>query len=168
MELGQSTTDGWAVVSPWNELTVEQKNFESKKMEVYAAMAQAMDYNIGKVIDHLKNIGEYENTLIIFTSDNGGEAEDVYDLKLREDIVQEFNQFLVTQNNSESNLGNADSFISYGPGWAEASNTPFNGFKGFLTEGGITVPLIVKLSGESKYKIGRGFDICLGHSTNIT
>ena len=153
VELSPSTTEGWAVVTPWDDLTPEQKSFESKKMEVFAAMAQAMDYNIGKVIDHLKNIGEYNNTLIIFTSDNGAEAEDVYDLKLREDIVQEVNQFIATQNNSESNLGNANSFISYGPGWAEASNTPFKGFKGFLTEGGIKVPFILKTPGDSEYKV---------------
>jgi arylsulfatase len=122
-------------------------------MEVFAATAQAMDYSIGKVIDHLKNTGEYNNTLIIFTSDNGAEAEDVYDLKLREDIVQEVNQFITTQNNSESNLGNANSLISYGPGWAEASNTPFKGFKGFLTEGGIKVPFILKTPGDSEYKV---------------
>ena len=153
VELSPSTTEGWAVVTAWDDLTPEQKSFESKKMEVFAAMAQAMDYNIGKVIDHLKNIGEYNNTLIIFTSDNGAEAEDVYDLKLREDIVQEVNQFIATQNNSESNLGNANSFISYGPGWAEASNTPFKGFKGFLTEGGIKVPFILKTPGDSEYKV---------------
>ena len=60
---------------------------ESKKMEVYAATAQAMDYNIGKVLDYLKKIGEYDNTLIIFTSDNGGEAQEVEKLKLTPDIV---------------------------------------------------------------------------------
>jgi hypothetical protein len=58
-----------------------------------------------------------KNTLIIFTTDNGGESEKSDDLKIREDIVKEANQFIATQNNSESNLGNANSFISYGPGW---------------------------------------------------
>ena len=55
-----------------------------------------MDYNIGKVIDYLKKIGEYNNTLIIFTTDNGGESEKSDDLKIREDIVKEANQFIAT------------------------------------------------------------------------
>ena len=62
-----------AEVKPWDQLTAAEMSNESKKMEVYAATAQAMDYNIGKVLDYLKKIGEYDNTLIIFVSDNGGE-----------------------------------------------------------------------------------------------
>ena len=152
IELGPSWEKGSNAVGQWNDLSAEEKSYESKKMEVYAAMSQAMDHNIGKVLDHLKKIGAYDNTLIIFISDNGAEAQKMDDLKIKEEISKEANQFIITRNNSKSNLGNPDSFISYGPAWAQASNTPFKAFKGSLTEGGIRVPFMLKTPGDTEYK----------------
>ena len=57
---------------PWDSLTQEQKDYASRILAVRAGMIENMDQNIGKVIDHLKQTGEYDNTLIVFTSDNGG------------------------------------------------------------------------------------------------
>ena len=61
----------------WNELTAEQKKFQAKKMEIHAAMITRMDAEIGRVMDQLKSMGEFENTLIIFISDNGASAEQI-------------------------------------------------------------------------------------------
>ena len=68
-------------VKTWDELPANVKSNESKKMAVFAATAQAMDYNIGRVLDYLKKIGQDDNTWIVFTTDNGGESERVEDLE---------------------------------------------------------------------------------------
>lgn len=138
-----------AGVKPWNQLTAAEMSNDSKKMEVYAADAQAMDYNIGKVLNYLKKIGEYNNTLIMFTSDNGGEAQQVENLKGTPAIRSAFQKYISSLNTTEPNMGNWNSFVGYGPGWAQLSNTPFRGYKADLTEGGIRVPFIMKLPGSN-------------------
>ena len=136
-------------VPAWDSLTPEQQMYEAKKMAIYAAMADNMDYNVGKVLDYLKQTGEYDNTIIIFTSDNGAESTDT------EGVIQELltpDQYVEWQekhDNSIENLGNANSMIGYGPGWSDVSNTPFRDFKGFVSEGGIHVPFILKLPNHS-------------------
>lgn len=103
---------------------VENKKEESDKMEVYAAQIYCMDKNIGRLVQSLKDLGIYENTVIIFLSDNGACAEEV--------------------NKSKGvRIGGADSFVSYGKNWANVSNTPYRLFKHFNHEGGILTPMIV-------------------------
>lgn len=139
-------------VPAWDELTPEQKRFEAKRMEVYAAMADNMDYNVGRLLDYLKKIDEYDNTLIIFFSDNGAESINVFDMKppiselTDEEKIRRLKtlRWLETFDNSIDNIGKANSAISYGPGWADVGQPPFKLYKGFLTEGGNRVPLIVK------------------------
>ena len=150
-------------VKAWDELPANVKANESKKMAVFAADAQAMDYNIGRVLDYLKKIGEYDNTLILFTADNGANPSRVEDLHLRRDIAIQAKAVMESYNTTEPNLGNWNSFVTYGPGWAQVSNTPFKGFKGQLSEGGIRVPLVMKTPGNSTHEIVRalafGYDL---------
>lgn len=117
----------------WRRLTVPQQQQEARRMAIYAAMVDVLDQNVGKVIQQLKDSGQYDNTVIIFMSDNGSEGAYVG------------NRFaLIPRDNSLANLGKASSYVSYGPNWAQVSALPFNMFKGYSFEGGTTVPFIVR------------------------
>jgi arylsulfatase A-like enzyme len=121
----------------WNELGPEQQQVESRKMEVYAAMVSDLDTYVGEVIAHLKRIGEYDNTFIMFMSDNGAESGR-RDLQspIREHIGKEYD-------NGLANIGHSTSYIMYGPNWASASATPFARHKATAFEGGVHVPAFV-------------------------
>jgi arylsulfatase len=119
----------------WDELSEEEKRYSSRKMEIYAAMVDNMDYNVGRLVTYLEDIGELDNTLIFFMSDNGAESD-------REDLNPTFVRALARSDywdNSYENLGNASSWTFYGPAWSQASMGPFRLFKGFMTEGGTRV-----------------------------
>jgi arylsulfatase len=126
-------------VKPWGEMSVEERQEAARDMEVYAAMIDYMDEQIQRVFDYLKEIGEYENTLVLFFSDNGanGAMPTAYPGQTEEHL----NSF----NNSLDNRGLPNSFIETGPGWAQASMSPSRMFKAFTSEGGIRSPLLVKV-----------------------
>ncbi len=113
-------------------------------MEIYAGMIDNMDENIGRLLRYLKDIGEYDNTLIIFMSDNGAGDEDYFNEDYMADYLQS------RYDNSYENMGKENSFVSYGPPWAEAGAAPFRYFKGYLTEGGITAPMIISGPGVDR------------------
>lgn len=124
-------------IKSWDSLTPDEKKKESRKMELYAGMVDNLDVNIGRLIQHLKDIGEHENTLIIFFSDNGAAGNDFYYHKSLGPFLQ------ANYSDAYEEMGTENSFISYGPQWAEASASPFRYFKGYTTEGGINTPFIV-------------------------
>jgi len=109
------------------------KEFEDHRMAVYAAMIDSMDQNIGRIIKALKDTGQFENTLILFLSDNGGCAEEPggRDPKKR-------------------NPGPKDDYVAVGPAWGWAQNAPFKRYKSWVHEGGITTPLIAWWPGRIK------------------
>ncbi|MDR3129625.1 MAG: arylsulfatase [Tannerellaceae bacterium] len=115
-------------VPPWKDLTREEKKLWAEKMEIYAAMVTRMDSGIGAVIRTLREVGELENTLILFMSDNGAPAEEVA------------GQFGKVVNSGP--IGTAGSFESQGVQWSHVSNTPFRGYKSYAYEGGICSPFI--------------------------
>jgi arylsulfatase A-like enzyme len=122
---------------PWNSLSENEKKIESRKMELYSGMVDNLDVNIGRIVQHLKDIGEYENTLIIFMSDNGAAGEDYYNNPgIRPYINPYFNDKYET-------MGEANSLISYGPQWAEAGSSPFRYYKEYATNGGIIASMII-------------------------
>ena len=124
-------------IKPWEALTDEEKKKESRKMELYAGMIDNLDANIGRIISHLKEIGVYDNTLIFFISDNGAAGEDYYsDAEIRPYINNYFND-------DYEDMGKPESFISYGPQWAEAGSAAFRYYKEYTTNGGIIAPMIV-------------------------
>jgi arylsulfatase len=128
-------------VKAWDELALEEQQEAARDMEVYAAMVDYLDGQIKRVFDYLKEVDEYDNTLIVFLSDNGanGHPSTAYPGQTTE--------YLDSFDNSLENRGHRNSFIEPGPGWAQASMSPSRMFKAFTAEGGIRAPLIVKLPG---------------------
>ncbi|NOZ62558.1 MAG: arylsulfatase [Calditrichaeota bacterium] len=117
-------------VPPWER--AEHKQWEAMRMAVYAAQIDRMDQGIGRILAELKRTGADKNTLIFFLSDNGGCAE------------------ILRGNSPEIMPGGPDSYMSYGIGWANASNTPFRRYKKWVHEGGISTPLIARWKGVVK------------------
>jgi arylsulfatase len=132
-----------ANVEAWDDMSAENRRERARDMEVYAAMIDYMDEQIARVIDHLKEAGEYDNTLILFFSDNGANGA------LPSAYPGQTEEHLQSFDNSLENRGLVDSFIEQGPGWAQASMTPSRMFKAFTSEGGIRSPCVVKLPGEA-------------------
>ncbi len=133
----------------WDSLSADQKKAQARYMEIYAAMVENLDDNIGRLVRHLKDIGEYENTVIVFQSDNGPEAsyyefsgnyDQDYDAKNAAPAV--FPTLGTPAYKSAATL-------DYGQRWAEVSATPFKLWKSFPAEGGHSVPTIVKLPGAA-------------------
>jgi len=125
------------VPSPlWHELDEKQKQRQARKMEVYAAMVDHMDDSIGRLFRYLKDIGQYDNTLIVVVSDNGAAGEDHARGYSPDDELTD---------NSYDNIGRRGSNINYGFRWAEVSAAPFSLVKGTSAEGGISSPAIIRL-----------------------
>jgi arylsulfatase A-like enzyme len=136
----------------WDALTPAEQTGLDYRMAVYAAQVHRMDWNIGRLVATLREQGRLENTLLIFLSDNGGCAEPYTDLGGQP----------AERINDPAFSGN----VSYGTGWANASNTPFRKFKSQLYEGGIATPLIVHWPAGLKTKPG-SFESTPGYLTDI-
>jgi arylsulfatase len=124
--------------------TVPDKAWQARRMAVYAAMVETMDRGIGRILDKLRERGVERNTVVVFLSDNGGCAENVrpdwYDVpgKTRD------GRPVHVGNDPRFAPGPEEVYQSYGPAWANASNTPFRRFKHWTEEGGISTPFIVR------------------------
>jgi arylsulfatase A-like enzyme len=112
----------------WETLTAEQKAFQADKMAVHAAMVDRMDREIGRILDLLKRSNAFENTLVVFLSDNGASAE----MMVRGD-----------GHDPHAECGTGATFLSIGPGWSSLCNTPFRRHKTWVHEGGIHTPFVV-------------------------
>ena len=140
---------------------VDDKAWESRCMEVFAAMLDCMDQGIGRLVETLKKNGQYENTLILFLQDNGGCAEgmgrgpngkpraDAPSLAvlakdyLQPDMIPKQTRDGYPMRQGKGVMpGGADTYIGYGEAWANVSNTPFREYKHWEHEGGISTPLI--------------------------
>lgn len=130
-------------IPAWESLPQHLKDEFSRDMEVYAGMLEYLDMSVGRVFDYLKKEGMYDNTLIIFMSDNGANGATATLYPGNED-----GKYLSTFDNSLENRGLKNSYIETGSGWAQASSSPYRYFKSFASEGGIKVPLIIKMPGE--------------------
>lgn len=142
-ENAATTVPAWKL-SDWENLSEEEQKFNARRMQAYAGMADNMDYNIGRIINHLKEIGEYENTVIIFLSDNGADPNQLPKNPAFKDWYKDNYTYssMEDYNGDYSQVGLKGSFSDYGPNWASASNTPNSYYKMFSTEGGVRVPFI--------------------------
>jgi arylsulfatase len=142
----------------WGSLSDLEKKAQARYMEIYAGMVSNLDWNIGRLLQHLKDIGEYDNTFIMFHSDNGADGWPMSSTDPKS--VDE--AYAVEP--VYSTLGTIDAparapfGIQYGRRWAEVCSTPLAMTKGFMSEGGFNTPAIVKMPGESRpLKPYRGF-----------
>ncbi|HEV3431234.1 MAG TPA: arylsulfatase [Paraburkholderia sp.] len=128
------------VVAPtpeWDALSPQEQAFSARTMEVYAAMVERLDWNVGRVIEHLKQTGEFDNTFVLFLSDNGAEGALLEALPIFGPDLQRFIRDYY--DNSLDNVGRGNSYVWYGPRWAQAGTAPSRLYKAFTTEGGIRV-----------------------------
>lgn len=172
------------MVKPWDK--IEQKEFESRCMEVYAAMVSCMDRNIGRIVDQLEASGDLDNTLVLYLQDNGGCAESAgkevaaprpipnkggdYSPMGRDEVQFDGRYYKTREGKPVIEgygvmPGSAETFIGYGTPWANVSNTPLRMYKHFIHEGGISTPLIahwpagIKARGELRRQPGQLMDI---------
>lgn len=131
-----------ASTEDWNALDAAEQNYNARKMAVYAGMLDAMDHHVGRLVAHLKSIGEYENTVFIFVSDNGAEPSDP--------LAHEQMAAWVKWNFSTAleDLGSKGAYAAIGPSWASAAASPGAYFKFWAGEGGVRVPMIVTWPGK--------------------
>lgn len=112
---------------PWADLTMAQQRFQATKMAIHAAMVDRLDQEVGRIIEQLKVMGAFENTLILFASDNGASAE----IMVRHG-----------GHDQEAPMGSAATYLCLGPGFSSACNTPHRRHKTWVHEGGSSTPLI--------------------------
>lgn len=124
----------------WDAQSAEEKKYQSKRMAVYAAMVEAMDHHIGRLIAHLKASGEYENTIFIFTSDNGTHSSGRHD---QHDVMSKYMNRQMGYSTDYETLGLKGSYNAISKSFASASASPLAYFKFHTGEGGLRVPLIV-------------------------
>ena len=112
---------------PWDDLSPEQQRFQATKMAIHAAMVDRMDREIGRILDQVRAMNRWDDTLILFASDNGASAE-----------------IMVRGNGHDpaAPLGSAATYLCLGPGFSTACNTPHRLHKTWVHEGGISTPLI--------------------------
>ena len=168
---------------------VSDKKWEAAGMEVYAAMIDRMDQGIGKLVAELKRTGQFENTLILFLQDNGGCAEPqgrtgnkdhpnverpekpTFPAMKPDDFAAAGSVPAQTRDGFPVRMGPkvmpgpADTYVAYGRGWANVSNTPFREYKHWVHEGGISTPLVahwptsISAKGELRTQPGHLIDI---------
>ncbi|WP_294212837.1 arylsulfatase [uncultured Sphingomonas sp.] len=132
----------------WADLSAPERKEQARLMEIYAAMVDRMDQNVGRVIAHLKATGRYDNTIILFTADNGAEGIDIARSEL-----PEFRARVAKADNRFDNLGKPTSYAGYGPGWAQAATAPSWLYKGYTTEGGTRVAAFIDWPGARRHGV---------------
>lgn len=149
-DVGMLGPDEVTLPSVWTDLNAEQQQFQATKMAIHAAMVDRMDQEIGRILQQLRAMNAFENTLVLFLSDNGASAE----MMVRDD-----------GHDLKAPMGSAATHLCLGPGWSTVCNTPFRRHKTWVHEGGISTPLIahwpegISAKGELRHEPGHVIDI---------
>ncbi|MEQ1509436.1 MAG: sulfatase-like hydrolase/transferase [Sphingopyxis sp.] len=132
----------------WDALSAAERAAAVRVMQAYGAMGSAMDREVGRLISHLRNMGDLDNTLFVFLSDNGAEPmEPMSRWRNRQYLRWQYDM-------SRENIGRRNSFSSIGPSWASAAVSPLAGYKFSATEGGIRVPMVIAWPGNAAVRRG--------------
>ncbi len=132
-DIAPLTEPEWAGQT-WDELSAEDKQKEARRMEIYAAMIERLDSNIGRLVEKLRKLGKLDNTLILFLSDNGASPEKP---------VAKFGD-------TSGEMGTVNSYESIGKSWATVANTPLRKWKTWSHEGGTCTSMIAHWPAEIK------------------
>ncbi len=124
-----------SAATDWRSLSDEERRVQTRVMELYASMVENMDHHIGRLVSYLEETDQLENTVILFMSDNGAAGGGI-------PVGTYF-----TPDDSFDNMGNYDSWLNYGRGWAEAATAPLRATKGNMAEGGTRVAAFVHGAG---------------------
>ncbi len=153
-------------VKPWRECTEEEKKLYARMMEVFAGFLEHTDHHIGRLLDFLKAIGEFDNTLIMLISDNGASSEGGPSGSVNENLFFNFVPESLEENlKAIDDLGGPKTFNHYAWGWTWAGNTPFRRWKRETYRGGISDPFIVhwtkgiKARGEIRTQYAHAIDM---------
>lgn len=154
-------------VPAWEEVPDKSKEWQVRRMEVYAAQIDRMDQNVGRILDALRRTGQMENTLIFFLSDNGGCHVELPPSRTGDFLPEKTRDGRPVRNGNLPEImpGPEDTYQSYGRGWANLSNTPYRLFKQHDHEGGIRTPLImhwpegIRQPGRFVRQVGHNMDI---------
>ncbi|MEU4278909.1 arylsulfatase [Streptomyces tanashiensis] len=147
-ELPERNSEAGLDVPAWDSLTEDQQRLYARYMEVYAALVDNIDQNLGRLTDTLAALGELDNTIVVFTSDNGGTGEGGL-----EGTRSYFSRFVhhprlpgdwnPDVDRDPALIGGPRSLVHYPRGWGMASNTPFRLYKGHTYAGGVRVPFVL-------------------------
>ena len=158
---GTKLSNGIPEIPRWDSLSAEQKKLYTHQMEVFAGMLTQTDEQIGRMIAALKRTGQYDNTLIMVTSDNGASGEGGLNGTFNESRVLNAQQTTLEENMKHyAEWGGPDTYPHYHAGWAMAGNTPFKYCKQIVHNGGVSDPLIItwpkgiKAKGEVRNQYG--------------
>jgi arylsulfatase len=144
----------------WADLPDEEKALFTRDMEVYAAMVDYLDMSVGRLFEFLKSVDQYDNTLIVFMSDNGPNGAHATAYPGNADGT-----YLGSFDNSLTNRGLKGSFVDMGPSWARAAAAPFRYFKSFASDGGIRAPMIVRY--PEQVGVAGGVTPALAHVSDL-
>lgn len=127
----------------WDDLSAQEKAEAARAMQVHAGMIEAADFHIGRLLDHLEELGKLENTIVVVTSDNGAEAGIIGLENAVFDLLLSGIHRIEGLDTSPDNMGLPGSLTAIGPEWASVEASPFNLYKFYSSEGGLRVPLVM-------------------------